>query len=68
MKPAENYRRLAEEEASLAGEAFSNESRAQHYAMAAYYTRLADAKERLAITTEVGTGEAGSEDPAPLTK
>ncbi len=65
MKRAEDYRRLAEEEASLAGEAISNESRAQHYAMAAYYIRLADAKEKLGRTSEFLTVEACSDGPAP---
>jgi hypothetical protein len=41
----EDYRHLAAEEAALARAAVSNTSRAQHYAMAAYYTRLAEAKE-----------------------
>jgi hypothetical protein len=47
---AREYRELAEQEAALAKTAISNESRAQHYAMAAYYTRLAEAKERFAAT------------------
>jgi hypothetical protein len=36
-------------EAALARAAVTNESRAQHYAMAAYYTRLAEAKEKIAV-------------------
>lgn len=44
---AEEYRELAAQEAELAMLATTNESRAQHYAMAAYYTRLAEAQERL---------------------
>ncbi len=47
MTRDEDYRRLAEEEAALAKAAVSNETRAQHYSMAAYYTRLAEAKEKL---------------------
>ena len=39
---AEEYRQLAAEEAALAKDATSNEARAQHYAMADYYTRLAE--------------------------
>ena len=45
---SEDYRHLAAQEGALARAAVSNVSRAQHYAMAAYYTRLADAKEKLA--------------------
>jgi hypothetical protein len=45
---AEDYRHLAAEEAALAKAAVSNASRAQHCAMAAYYTRVAEAKERFA--------------------
>jgi hypothetical protein len=45
---ADEYRQLAAEEAELAKEATtSNEARAQHYAMADYYTRLAQAQEKL---------------------
>jgi hypothetical protein len=44
---ADEYRQLAAEEAELAKEATSNELRAQHYAMADYYTRLAQAQENL---------------------
>ena len=39
---AEEYRQLAAQEADQAKEATSNEVRAQHYAMADYYRRLAD--------------------------
>ena len=57
---AEDYRQLAVQEAELAKAAVTNESRAQHYAMAAYYTRLAEAKEKLAageiLTQGVSTG------------
>jgi hypothetical protein len=49
---SEDYRHLAEEEAALAKAAISNASRCQHYAMAAYYHRLADAKERLETVAE----------------
>ena len=49
---AEDFRQLAEQEAALAKAAVSNESRAQHFAMAAYYTRLAEAKEKFASTAE----------------
>jgi hypothetical protein len=48
MTSAEDYRQLAAQEAELAKAAVTNESRSQHYAMAAYYTRLAVAKEKLA--------------------
>src|SRR6476646_2846034 len=51
MARAEDYRRLADDEAALAKRAISNESRAQHYAMAAYYTRLGG-----------GEGEVGDRD------
>jgi hypothetical protein len=47
MLKAEEYRQLAAEEAELAKSANTNEGRAQHYAMADYYTRLAEAQERL---------------------
>src|SRR5262249_26122378 len=43
----DGYRQLAAEEAELASSAATNESRAQHYAMADYYTRLAEAQKRL---------------------
>ena len=49
---AEDYYQLAAQEAVLARVAVTNESRAQHYAMAAYYTRLAEAKEKIAETLE----------------
>jgi hypothetical protein len=55
-----------EQEATLAKAAITNESRADHYAMAAYYTRLAEAKERLARMTEAMTGDASGS--ASLTK
>jgi hypothetical protein len=63
---AEEYRESAEQEAALAKAAITNESRADHYAMAAYYTRLAEAKERLARMTEPMTGDASGS--ASLTK
>ena len=44
---ADEYRQLAAEEAELAREATSNEARAQHYAMADYYTRLAQAQDKV---------------------
>jgi hypothetical protein len=44
---AEEYRQLVAQEAGLAKSAISNESTSQHYAMADYYTRLAEAQERL---------------------
>ena len=44
---ADEYRQLAGEEAELAREATSNEARAQHYALADYYTRLAQAQQKL---------------------
>lgn len=43
----EEYRQLAAQEAELARAAITNQTRAQHYAMADYYTRLADLQERL---------------------
>jgi hypothetical protein len=55
---SEDYRHLAAEEAALARAAVSNASRGEHYAMAAYYTRLAEAKERLATVTEITTKDA----------
>ena len=57
----QDCRQLAAGEAALAKAAVTNESRAQHYAMSAYYTRLAEAKERLAKTTEVMAGDASSD-------
>jgi hypothetical protein len=54
---AEDFHKLAAQEAALAREAVTNESRAQHYAMAAYYTRLAEAKEKIAATLETVTGD-----------
>jgi hypothetical protein len=61
MTSPEEYRQLATQEAALAKAAVTNESRAQHYAMAAYYTRLAEAKEKLAMTTEVMARDASSD-------
>jgi hypothetical protein len=61
MTTADDYRQLAAQEAALAKAAVSNESRAQHYAMDAYYTRLADGKEKLALMTEVITKDASSD-------
>jgi hypothetical protein len=49
----EDYYQLAAQEATLARAAVTNESRAQHYAMAAYYTRLAEAKEKITSIIEV---------------
>jgi hypothetical protein len=57
MTSTEDFHQLAAQEAALARAAVTNESRAQHYAMAAYYTRLAEAKEKIAATLEVMTGE-----------
>ena len=53
MTSPEDFHQLAEQEAALARAAATNERRAQHYAMAAYYARLAEAKEKLAKTPEV---------------
>jgi hypothetical protein len=49
---AEDFHQFAAQEAALARAAVTNESRAQHYAMAAYYTRLAEAKEKIAVPLE----------------
>jgi len=70
MTTAEDFRQLAAQEAALARAAVTNESRAQYYAMAAYYTRLAEAKEKIATTMEVGATPAdyGSEAPAPASR
>jgi hypothetical protein len=57
----EDYCHLAAQEAALAKVAISNASRAQHYAMAAYDTRLAEPKERSVTVTEAMTGESSSE-------
>lgn len=46
-RSTEEYRRLAEEEATLAKSAVSNESRAEHYAKAACYMRLAEAEGKI---------------------
>ena len=48
---AEDFHQLATQVA-LARAAVTNESRAQHYAMAAHYTRLAEAKEKIAVPLE----------------
>ena len=66
MNNAEDYRQFASQEATLARVAVTNESRAEHYAMAAYYTRLADAKEKLARTAEGMT--SNDVYPVPLRK
>ena len=57
MTSTEDFHQLAAQEAALARAAVTNESRAHHYAMAAYYTRLAEAKEKIAATLEVMTGD-----------
>ena len=57
MTSAEDFRQLAAQEAALARAAVTNESRAQHYAMAAYYTRLAEAKEKIAKTMDLATND-----------
>src|SRR5262245_56673543 len=51
----EDFHQLAAQEEALARAAVTNESRAQHYAMAAYYTRLAQAKEKASFTNETDT-------------
>ena len=61
----EDFHQLAAQEAALARSAVTNEGRAQHYAMAAYYARLAEAKEKIAATLEVMTGDPSSGKPAP---
>ena len=63
MTSAEDYRQLAAQETTLAKAAVTNESRSQHYAMAAYYTRLAEAEEKLANTREALTGDANTDAP-----
>ena len=50
---AEDFHQLATQEAALARAAVTNESRAQHYAMAANYARLAEAKEKITSIIEV---------------
>jgi len=61
MTSVEDFHQLAAQEAALAQVAVTNESRAQHYAMAAYYTRLAEAKEKLPRTPEVMAVTASDE-------
>ena len=61
MTSPEDFHQLAEQEAAHARAAATNESRAQHYAMAAYYARLAEAKEKLARMPDVMTGDASGE-------
>ena len=53
----EDYYQLAAQEAALAKAAVTNKSRAPHYAMAAYYTRLAEAKEKIAGVVENMTSD-----------
>jgi hypothetical protein len=60
MTSLQEYQHLAAQEAELAKAAITNESRAQHYAMTAYYARLAEAKEKLAMKTEVMATDATS--------
>jgi hypothetical protein len=54
---------LAAEEAELAKAAITNEGRA-NYALAAYYTRLVEANEKLANAREVQTREASTDAKA----
>jgi hypothetical protein len=56
MTSVEDFHQLAEQEAALARAAATNESRAQHYAMAVYYARLAEAEEKLARISDVSDG------------
>ena len=67
---ADEYWQLAAEEAELAKEATSDEARAQHYAMADYYTRLAQAQEKLpGDRTEPCTSSISAKrQGAPMTK
>jgi hypothetical protein len=65
---AEDFRQIAAEEAALARAAVTNESRAQHYAMAAYYTRLAETKEKIANTMEVATNDPSHGRPRAVHK
>jgi hypothetical protein len=67
---AQEYRRLAAEEAELAKSAVSNETRARHCAMADYYTRLAEAQERLPRTQsqQLGSRLMIEEDKPPASK
>jgi len=58
----------ARAQAAVLAEGRYHESRAQHYAMAVYYTRLADVKQKSARATNWITGEASGNGPAPLTK
>ena len=50
MTSTEDFHQLAAQEAALAKAAVTNESRARM--MAAYYTRLAEAKEKIAVPLE----------------
>ena len=52
VRAGRDFHQLAAQEAALARAAVTNESRAHHYAMAAYYTRLAEAKEKIAVPLE----------------
>jgi len=61
MTSPEDLHQLAEQEAALARAAATNESRAQHYAIAAYYARLAEVKEKLARMPEVMTSDASDD-------
>ena len=65
MTSPEDFHQLAEQEAALARTAATNESRAQHYAMAAYYACLAEANEKLARTAELMTNDVGDESTRP---
>jgi hypothetical protein len=60
----ENYHQLAAQEAALARAAVTNERRARHYAMAAYYTRLAEAKEKIAGMLEASDPNSAGETRA----
>jgi hypothetical protein len=70
MTSTEDFHQLAAQEAVLARAAVTNESRAYLYAVAAYYKRLAEAKEKIAKTMEVGATPAdhGSEAPDPASR
>ncbi len=57
---AEDYRQLAAQEAALAKAAVTNKRRAQHYALAAYYTGLAEAKGKLGEHDDVLAANAST--------
>jgi hypothetical protein len=63
---ARRYRDWAEESVALAKAAISNEMRAQHYAIAQHFHRLAEAELKAATSSPAGEFEVSAPRSAPI--